>query len=238
MKFNAVQINSAPEILVQEIISQIESGKLEPGACLPSQRELAKMFNVGLGSVREAIKILDVMEYVDVIRGKGTYISKNAIKQKSYSSFEKAWKAISMSDIITARNVVECFAAREAAKNALPDNINFLKTISRKMDASHNDKDTYYDLDFQFHIAVAEASANKAILQIVKLLIKQSIQHTLFMSNSLNIALSFNVEKAIESARAVISCIDAGDEHGAEKHMEEHINIVVIELDKEFLTKK
>lgn len=72
------QLHSVPEALVQQIVTQIENGDLKRGTCLPSQRELAKMFNVGLGTVREAVKILLVVGYVDVIRGKGTFVSENA----------------------------------------------------------------------------------------------------------------------------------------------------------------
>ena len=104
MKFNALHINSAPDALVGEIISQIESGKLTPGECLPSQRELAKMFNVGLGSVREAIKMLAVLGYINVIRGKGTYITE-PVKKSSLDgpTQEKIWEAISVADLIAAR---------------------------------------------------------------------------------------------------------------------------------------
>ena len=36
MKFDAIRIHSAPEALVEEVIKQINTGKLEPGTCLPS----------------------------------------------------------------------------------------------------------------------------------------------------------------------------------------------------------
>ena len=104
MEFNAIRINSAPDVLVEEIISQIKSDKLKPGDLLPSQRELAKMFNVGLGSVREAIKILAVMGYVDVIRGKGTYISKYPPKDPNQEShLGKALEAMSVAELVKAR---------------------------------------------------------------------------------------------------------------------------------------
>ena len=82
LNFNAVQLKSAPGALAEQIIQQIEAGKLKPGTVLPSQRDLAKMFKVGLGSVREAIKILDVMGYLEVIRGKGTFVSQDVLSSK------------------------------------------------------------------------------------------------------------------------------------------------------------
>ncbi|WDP91631.1 MAG: FadR family transcriptional regulator [Desulfobacter sp.] len=239
MEFNAVRINSAPDVLVEEIISQVRSGKLKPGEVLPSQRELAKMFNVGLGSVREAIKILDVMGHVNVVRGKGTYISEQPPRDPEQEArLEKALKAMSVAELVKAREIVECGAAKLAAENAHKGNIKKLEQLGRDMDESFNDTEVFYRVDFQFHIAVAEASNNKAIIEMVKLLVDRSHRHINFMSDSLNIALPFTVERAVTTAREVIARIKAGDAPGAEACMNRHINIVYDEIDKEFLSTK
>ncbi len=236
MEFNAIRLNSAPDVLVEEIISQIRDGKLKPGEVLPSQRELAKMFNVGLGSVREAIKILDVMGHINVARGKGTYISKKPPREREHEAhLEKALEVMSVAELVKAREIVECGAAKLAAQNADKDSIKRLEQLGQDMDASFEDTNVFYRVDFQFHIAVAEASHNKAIIEMVKLLVDRSHRHINFMSDSLNIALPFTVEKAVSTAREVISQIKIGDARGAEAGMKRHLNIVFDELDKEFL---
>lgn len=238
MEFNALRINSAPDVLVEEIISQIKSGKLKSGELLPSQRELAKMFNVGLGSVREAIKILNVMGYINVIRGKGTYISDHLpLDYEQETLVEKAIEAMSLADLIQAREIVECGAAKLAATNAHKENIRVLEDLGKQMDKSFKETEVFYQLDFQFHEAVAEASNNKAILEMAKLLVDRSHRYINFMSDSLNISLPLRVEKAVSSARKVIDRIKDRDPIGAEKCMKQHINIVYDELDKEFLNK-
>lgn len=238
MEFNAVRINSAPDVLVEEIISQIQSGKLTPGECLPSQRELAKMFSVGLGSVREAIKILDVMGYISVIRGKGTYITKEPGKKLAdQTRLEKACEAMSVADLIAAREIVECGAAKMAATQSLKENIKILKELTTRMEASYKDTEVFYELDFKFHIAVAEASNNSALIEIIKLLVNKSHSHINFMSESLSIALPFTVDKAVDSAREVALQIEAGDADAAEASMRRHLNIVNTKLDKEFITR-
>ena len=133
MEFRAVRISSAPDVLVEEIISQIKSGKLKSGDVLPSQRDLAKMFNVGLGSVREAIKILDVMGHVNVVRGKGTYICDFQPKGLGQEVLLKnALEAMSLAGLIQAREIVECGAAKLAAENAHKDNIRILEKLGKK----------------------------------------------------------------------------------------------------------
>ena len=236
MKFDAIRVHSAPEALVEEIIKQIRKGKLKPGTALPSQRELAKMFKVGLGSVREAIKILDVMGYLNVIRGKGTFIADDALNsEKQDSQLDKALEAVSLADLMNAREVVECACARLAAVVADGESIKRLKRLTRAMEASFQDRQTFYELDFDFHLAVAEAANNKVLFEIVKLLVDRAHNHIGFMDNSLSISLPFNVERAVGTARDIVNFIAAGDGDSASEVMHRHLNIVNWELEKEFL---
>ncbi len=236
MKFDAIRIHSAPEALVAEIIKQIKTGKLTPGTCLPSQRELARMFEVGLGSVREAVKILNVMGYLEVIRGKGTFISKDAhAAEKPVSQLDKALEAVSLSDLMKAREVVECACARLAANAADEESIQRLDELTGAMEASFQDTEAFYELDFEFHIAVAEATNNKALLEIVKLLVDRAHSHIGFMDNSLSISMPFNVERAVGTARSIAGFIASGDGDSASAEMHRHLRIVNCELEKEFL---
>lgn len=239
MKFNAVRIHSAPEALVQQIVEQIEGGELKPGSGLPSQRQLAKMFNVGLGSVREAIKILNALGYLNVIRGKGTFVSRTPMKMKKQSiDFHQALEAVSVADLMKARELVECEVASLAAQEADAQNIRLLKRITSNMEASFNDTQTFYDLDFEFHLGVAEATNNRALFEIVKLLVDKAHNYIGFMDGPLGISMPFNVEKAVFTARKIVDYIEAGDGESARKEMYRHLNIVNLELEKEFLGTK
>ena len=235
MKFDAIQLHSAPEVLAQQIVAQIEKGDVAPGDCLPSQRELARMFNVGLGTVREAIKILHVMGHVEVVRGKGTFVRKMAEKGPRRSRLDKALEAVSLADLMKARELVECEAAGLAAREADEDHIQRLKRITEAMDASFKDTQTFYDLDFDFHLAVAEAASNQALLEIVKLLVDRAHNHIGFMDDALSISMPFNVESAVATARKVVRAIESGDRDRARQEMRRHLNIVNYELRKEFL---
>ena len=264
MKFDAVHINSAPEILVKEVINQIQSGSLKPGDVLPSQRALAKMFQVGLGSVREAIKILNVMGYVNVIRGKGTYISMTALDMDLNSpQLEKVFEAISLADLMEAREIIECEAARIAAHVREKEALTHLKEIDNRMERSlyervsmpntlssllvgrpmseyrsargaYADTDFFFKIDFKFHMAVAEASHNKAIIQLVKLLVDQAHEHTELMDSSLGISTPFNIHAAVKTAREVIAAIEQRDTDLARDRMQAHLNIVNVNLKNEF----
>lgn len=238
MQFKAIQLKSAPGALAEEILTQIKSGSLKPGTLLPSQRELAKVFKVGLGSVREAIKILEVMGCLEVIRGRGTFVSEKAFNaEKQDSKVGQTLEAVSLADLMRAREIVESGAARIAAGSADDESIMLLERIAGDMEASFSDIETFYDLDFAFHLAVAEASNNKALMEIVKMLVDKSHRYINFMTESLGIAMASNIQRAVKTARSVVVYIKAGDKEKAAQSMIEHLNTVSYELNKEFLIK-
>lgn len=238
MRFDAVRVTSAPGALTEAVIKQIKAGELAPGDCLPSQRELARQFQVGLGTVREAIKTLDAMGYLEVIRGKGTFVATTAFETANGSSrIDKTLEAVSLADLIKTREIVECGAARLAAEVGDAEGLARLQGIVDEMQTSVEDAHTYYQVDFSFHLAVARASSNRALYELAKLLVDRAHGHMNFMSESLNIAMPFNMEKAVHTAREVVGHIVAGDGEKAAVAMRDHLNIVNLELSKEFLGK-
>ncbi|MEJ2642554.1 MAG: FCD domain-containing protein [Desulfosarcinaceae bacterium] len=238
MKFDAVRLTSAPGALTEAVIKQIKAGELAPGDCLPSQRELARQFQVGLGTVREAIKTLDAMGYLEVIRGKGTFVAATALETANVTSkIDKTLEAVSLADLIKAREIVECGAARLAAELRDADSLARLQAITAQMETSPHDTDLYYQLDFDFHLEVAKASGNQALYELAKLLVDRAHGHMNFMSESLRIAMPFNVEKAVLTAREVVAHIAACDAERAAASMYTHLNIVNLELTKQFFAK-
>ena len=61
MVFETIRKNTAPEMVVEQILKKIGSGEIASGSRLPSQRELAVSFGVGRSSIREALNALAVM---------------------------------------------------------------------------------------------------------------------------------------------------------------------------------
>ncbi|MEE8224579.1 MAG: GntR family transcriptional regulator, partial [candidate division NC10 bacterium] len=65
--------------IYQDIVAQVKEliaeGKLKPGDQLPSERELSEMFQVSRASVREAIRALESMGFIEIRQGEGTYIA-------------------------------------------------------------------------------------------------------------------------------------------------------------------
>ena len=63
------------EDIVQFLTSEIEAGRLSPGDRLKPERELAVELNVSRGSLREALKALEMLDVVELRHGLGVYVT-------------------------------------------------------------------------------------------------------------------------------------------------------------------
>lgn len=62
------------ERVLERIQKSILCRKYLPGELLPSEKEMAETFGVGKSSIREAIKMLQVLGVVESAQGKGTFL--------------------------------------------------------------------------------------------------------------------------------------------------------------------
>jgi GntR family transcriptional regulator, transcriptional repressor for pyruvate dehydrogenase complex len=61
--------------LVLRIRESIDAGQFHLGDRLPTIAEMARRFDVGLATVREALTKLEVMNVVEIRHGSGVYVS-------------------------------------------------------------------------------------------------------------------------------------------------------------------
>ena len=245
IQFDVIRTNSAPEMLVQEILKKIQNQELKPGTRLPSQRKLSQSFEVGLSTVREAIKSLYVMGYLDVIQGKGTFVANNVSQVKQSPALDGVLEAVSLFDLMQAREIIEIEAVKLAAQTADIEQMNMLQRKRQKMikqnetlQINGDQPPEIYSSDFDFHLALAETSNNQAIYEFVKLLADKILNnHTKFMSEQLRNQTAENIQKAVETLQEVYYWITQRNSEKAALAMKDHLNIVSVELDKEFFNR-
>ena len=61
--------------VIEKVKKMILSGELKPGEKLPPEREFAEELEVSRNSVREAIRIMDMMGIVSSQQGSGNYVT-------------------------------------------------------------------------------------------------------------------------------------------------------------------
>lgn len=61
--------------IIEKIASLVKNGKLAPGDKLPPERELAETLGIARGTIKRAYEELDRSNVVEVIHGRGTFVS-------------------------------------------------------------------------------------------------------------------------------------------------------------------
>lgn len=223
MKFQTIQRSTAPEMVVEQILNSLKTGELKPGEKLPSERNLAIMFGVGRSSVREATKALIVMGCLEAHQGKGTFVSEDFLDRgQSASEFLEALEAVTIFNLMEAREILECRAIELATKRADQKYIERLKLAVEALEDCGDDKKRFYEADLAFHFALAEGTNNLVITELMKLLVRKVHRyHSKFMATT-----SETYEKTIATANQILASIISGNGEKAADCMRDHLNVV------------
>lgn len=159
--------------ITEYIKNDIELGILKPSEKLPSERDLVKKFGVSRSSIREAIKSLTVMGYVEPIKRKGTFVSKKYIdNQYANCQLKKTFDAAPIFDLMEVRIILEEKFIPLAVRRANNENIDKLNKAIEKLKKSDSLYD-FFKADQEFHYALAEATNNSIIIEIMKVILNR-----------------------------------------------------------------
>src|SRR6266550_4686445 len=75
--FGPVRKQSLSDTLVQRIRGMIHRGDYQRGDRLPPIMEMARRFGVGQPTIREALKQLETMGFVEIRHGSGVYVTRS-----------------------------------------------------------------------------------------------------------------------------------------------------------------
>lgn len=154
--------------IARQLLSQLLSGSIAPGTRLPSERQMTEDFKVSRSTIREALKVLDVLGIVEVRQGDGTYL-----KQTTSDLLPQAieWGLMlgerRTRDLIEARRHIEILSGRLAAERADESDISALRGHLDRMTKAP-DNTSFADADVAFHLALATAADNSVLEDILR----------------------------------------------------------------------
>lgn len=163
------------EAAVDQIRAQIENGTWKPGSRLPSERELAEQLGIGRPSIREAMRVLEVMGLVQIKTGQGIFVSEpdpNVKRSKVLLSMLEEDDYVV--DLLEVREILEPQIAYLAAQSATDRDIEVLQEILARMEKRANQGESTADDNIDFHLAIARSVDNKVLFQVQKLLLRSS----------------------------------------------------------------
>ena len=235
MNYKTIKRRSTSELVLKEILGSIQSGELKPGDKLPTESKLSEMFGVGRSSLREALSALALMGYIEVTQGRGSFVRQD-LHASNLSAFalKDIQTAASLIDILEVREILECSTARLASGRATAGDIRRLWAIFNRMKENMGNIEQFSENDFDFHVALAEASGNEMLLVMMKFIVQKVHQAYVKLKHE----TLFEADEAIATAEKVIAGIAGGRGDAAADAMRDHLNLVTTELKRMISDKK
>ncbi len=214
--------------VAEEIRQMILSGEIEPGEFLPTRKQLAAQFGVGLSTIQEAIQALSAVGMLASRAGKGTWVREDALDVLIHPETVRARLGeLNATEVYEARSVVEIALTDMAARRATSEDVERIWQAMRQMEACADDTEDFVDADLDFHLAVAKASKNELLEQFYHLARKLLVEVIKEMVSLPNVK-----RDSIPYQRAIAEAIEQGDPLLARQAAEEHMAYVDHMLDK------
>lgn len=208
--------------IANQIKELILEGKIKPGQIMPPERKLMELLNVSRPSLREALKSLVGMGFLEITQNNRTIV-KHLAATRFIDPFDHLLKedVRTVFELVEVRKSIESWNAFHAAKRASQDDVQSLKG-NLKLMQSHlkDDQDILGDMDAEFHMAIARATQNKIQM------------HMMFsISDVLRQYICIHYEKLVkteiyEQHEAIVKAIADQDQEQARMAMLEHIDYV------------
>ena len=217
--FRTVRPARASADVVFQIRSAILAGHYRPGDRLPTERELARQFEVSRVTVRDALRILEAGGLIEVRTGGqgGPYVAHPdlAILSDNLGNHMHL-TGCTFHELAEARLALETAAARLAADRALPEDLAAMEAAI--VEPAGAEVAAAASLDF--HAAMVRASHNRALS------IMFSAMHRLIREafGELHALQPDMAGSAHDAHRLLFDAIAAGDGTRAEHLIREHLN--------------
>lgn len=206
-------------VVSTKIEELIRAENIRPGERLPSERDLATKLGVSRTSLREALIALELGGTVEVRGGSGVYVSEQATPVA-----EVATAGPGPFEVLAARRMIEVEMAGLAAKHASDSAIDAILVAVLEMEQHHEDRSGNEQADRNFHLAIARATGNSALVGVIEYLWSQrgSLWHKLkehFQTEELR-------QQTLIDHRNIFAAIASHDQAGARTAMRAHLDRV------------
>ena len=206
------------ETISEQIENLILSGEWTEGMRIPTEDKLAEVFNVGRGSIREAITSLQMSGILVSSPGLGTYVANNAITCINNSHLAEILNdQENLNELIEARFILEPELAALAALHSTPEDIEQMQKLVDLM-SQGKDKEEMSHYGHLFHIAISEICGNRILVNLYKSITEpiRKMRRAGFLTYEL-------YQSDIPVHQSILDAIASGDAALAEERMRDHL---------------
>ncbi|HVP53277.1 MAG TPA: FadR/GntR family transcriptional regulator [Terriglobales bacterium] len=221
VEFEAIRRNKVYEEVARQIQNHILE-HLKPGDVLPPERELAQRFGVSRGSVRDAIRSLELVGLLEPRQGMGTVVcepSAEALASPLAAVLVQKRKLVG--ELLDVRKIIEPPLARRAALHATAAQIEEMEQILARQGEKVERGEMAVEEDSEFHYRIALAADNSVMLRMVDVLMDM-----LRETRRRSLQTSGRPQKSLASHRRILAALKRHDPVASESAMLRHLEEV------------
>jgi DNA-binding FadR family transcriptional regulator len=207
------------EAIARDIVRRIGAEELAPGTQLPPEAKMLEEYRVGRGSLREALRILEVHGLISIKPGPRGGPTVDQVHTENFGRMATLYfqmDGVTFADLLDARVVMEPTLAALAAERRDPK---LVEELTRYAESARADDDEYANAAADFHQHLAGMSGNP-----VMRLFGQSLTDILRDRLTPPLFPKSRRPAVLNAHRAIAAAVADGDAAQAERLMREHMS--------------
>lgn len=222
----ALKNKTKKDILANKLIEMIQTGLLRDGDVLPSERELAQLFEVSRETVRGALSQITAYGLISVSHGSKTRIraSDDVLARFRASHPEGGGGEVNRFDVdsvFESRIVVEAAIARRAAINIDAEGIDKLERLLEAQSKLFDSPVHFQLSDQNFHKLISEYANNEILLRYAE----ELYAYGLNIRRQVMIEAGA-IERSYHEHQHIVEALKRGDPDASERAMLAHLDSV------------
>ncbi len=211
-------------LIISQIRDLITHKNLSPGDKLPSERELAEKFDTSRRNIREAIKKLEFYELVKSVPQTGTFIADvGQVAVIGILNDMVALEKQNFKSLVETRILLESKTVLLAAKNRTKTDLENIEKAFFNYKKKLLNMENSIQEDLLFHLAIAKASGNSTINELML----QIISKLLTIYRKTRVSDEKDLDYEVNKHEAILNAIKNQDPKLAVEAMEFHFKLLI-----------
>ena len=204
---------------VDHLRTMIDTGELAPGSRLPAERALCEQLGISRGSLRQALRVLDSIGYVQIRAGSGTYVREQKSADGPLSSWFSEHEQL-VEKLFDLRATVEPTLAERLATHHSPRIVQRLADNVAEMEAAAAAGDMLRVIatDAEFHRVIAGNAGNDDVADLLR-----SVLALVGEERRAALRLPGQIRKAVDEHRAILEAVGRSDAAAAREITLKHL---------------
>ena len=218
-----VQADTLSWHIISQVRKALFAGQIKPGEFLGTEASIAHQFGVSRMAARDALRSLAAVGIVTIRKGaKGGAVISHGNAEHFADALAVQLKLIGVSEteMLDAQIGIEAMATELAAQRATPEDLTRMRGLLEELKRLLDDPVGFTDLSMRFHLAVVEASHNRALVAQFK-----ALRYVLLPAYTRHTTREI-AERAVAAHAILLAHIEAGEADAAREQMVKRLRLI------------